>query len=211
MPRVLVINPNSNSSVTDGLQSALADVVSADIACCTIEEGPFGIESDEDVAAVVPLVADRVRSEPDFDAYVIACYSDPGLDECRQLVSKPVCGLQESAIHMAMSLGDKFGVLALSEASIARHLDYIDSLGCRDRLAAELSLDISVDESANDPATLDKVVRAGRRLVEEFGADSIILGCAGMAGISAAAQKKLPVPLIEPAQAAVVLAAKATG
>ena len=76
-------------------------------------------------------------------------------------------------------------------------------------LAGELPLNISVDEAANDAGTLDKVVVAGRRLVEEYGAESLILGCAGMAAIKAAAETKLPVPVIEPVQAAVELAIKA--
>ena len=207
MAKILVINPNSNERVTAGLRESVA-AIDADIDCCTIENGPFGIESDEDIAAVVPLIVDRVQSVPDYDAYVIACYSDPGLAECRSQVSKPVRGMQESAIETAMTHGGQFGVLALSDESIARHLAYIDSLGFRSRLAAELPLDITVDQSANDPGTLDKVIRTGQRLVAEFGANALILGCAGMAGIRAEAQKKLPVPLIEPAQAAVVLALK---
>ena len=207
MPRILVINPNSNESVTDGLGASLAEIA-ADIDCCTIEDGPFGIESDDDVAAVVPLIVNRVRSCPDYDAYVIACYSDPGLAECRAVTTRAVRGMQESAIEAAMSCGGKFGVLALSDQSIARHLDYIDTLGCRDRLAGELPLGITVDQSANDPETLEKVVESGRRLVDEFGAEAVILGCAGMAGVREPAQKKLPVPLIEPAQAAVSLALK---
>lgn len=207
MPRILVINPNSNESVTAGLRETLAGS-DAHVDCCTIEAGPFGIESDNDVATVVPMVVDRVKSSPGYDAYVIACYSDPGLAECRALSSRPVRGMQESAIETAMAHGGKFGVLALSHESIARHLGYIESLGLSEWLAGELPLDITVDQSANDPATLDKVVSTGLRLVDEFGAGSIILGCAGMAGLQARAQKKLPVPLIEPAQAAVVLAVK---
>ena len=155
MPGILVINPNSNESVTAGLRESLAGI-DAHIDCCTIETGPFGIESDEDIATVEPMVVDCVRSSPDYDAYVIACYSDPGLAACRSLVSRPVRGMQESAIETAMAHGGRFGVLALSEESIARHLAYIERLGFSDRLAAEVPLGITVDQSANDPGTLGK-------------------------------------------------------
>jgi allantoin racemase len=100
-------------------------------------------------------------------------------------------------------------VLALSDESIRRHVAYIRKMGCEDNLAAELPLDISVDEAANDPATLAKVLSSGRRLVDEFDASSIILGCAGMAGHRAVAERELAVPVIEPAQAAVKLAIEA--
>ena len=193
--------------MTAGLSDSLGEFSSlADVHCCTLEAGPFGIETDEDIARVVPLVTEKIATSPEFDAYVIACYSDPGLAECRERFDKPVFGMQQSAIETAVSLGGQFGVLALSDESIARHLVYIRELGQADNLAAELPLGITVDEAANDPDTLDKVVRTGRQLVDEFGASSLILGCAGMAATKVAAEKKLPVPVIEPAQAAVCLA-----
>ena len=207
MRRVLVINPNSNESVTEGLRRSLTGFGErAVIDCCTLEQGPFGIESDEDVAAAGPLVAERIAASAHYDAYVIACYSDPGLDACRDRFDRPVFGMQQSALETAVAQGGRFGVLALAEDSIARHLAYIEKLGLSDRLARELPLDITVDAAANDPATLEKVISTGRRLVEEFSVDSIILGCAGMAQIADAADRQLPVPVIEPTRAAVTLA-----
>ena len=212
MRRILVINPNSNESVTAGLSESLAGFGDqAAIECCTLYDGPFGIETDDDIDQVIPLVMEKVETSPDFDAYVIACYSDPGLADCRRRFDRPVFGMQQSAVETAVAAGGLFGVLALSDESIARHLQYIRKLGYEGELAGELPLDVSVDEAANDPATLDKVISNGRRLVDEFGATSLILGCAGMAAIKSAAETKLPVPVIEPAQAAVSLAVKATG
>jgi len=207
--KILVINPNSNETVTDGLRESLTGFSKqAEIDCCTIEDGPFGIESDEHIETVIPLVIRRISESPQYDAYVIACYSDPGLHECRNTFSKPVFGMQQSAVETAVSLGGKFGVVALSDESIRRHLDYIKQLGYAGHLAGELPLDITVDEAANDPATLGKVIAAGRLLIEEYGASSLILGCAGMSAIKERAETKLPVPVIEPAQAAVSLAMK---
>jgi Asp/Glu/hydantoin racemase len=205
--KILVINPNSNETVTAGLRESLADFSSeANIECCTLEKGPFGIESDDDVARVIPLVIDKVSTSPDFDAFVIACYSDPGLRECREQTCKPVFGMQQSAVETAVSSSGKFGVLALSDESIRRHIAYITALGYASQLAGELPLDITVDEAANDAGSLEKVIVQGQRLVDEFGAGALILGCAGMAAIGDAAQMKLPVPVIEPARAAVRLA-----
>lgn len=207
MRRILVINPNSNESVTAGLRQSLSGFAeSAEIDCCTLPDGPFGIESDDDIDAVEPLVIERIEKSPQYDAYVIACYSDPGLAECRRRFGKPVFGMQQSAIESAAAIGGKFGVMALSDQSIARHLTYIGKLGFSDRLAGELPLDITVDEAANDPDTLTKVVACGRRLIDDFGASSLVLGCAGMAHVKDAAERQLPVPVIEPTQAAVEFA-----
>ncbi len=208
--KILVINPNSNETVTTGLrESLLGFATEADIDCCTLEDGPFGIESDEDILKVAPMVRQRILDSHEFDAYVIACYSDPGLKECRETVAKPVFGMQESAIRTAAIPGGKFGVLALSDESIQRHLRYIRELGFTDQLAAELPLNITVDEAANASDTVDKVVAASRRLIAEYDVSAVILGCAGMAATKAVAETKLPVPIIEPAQAAVRFAIEA--
>lgn len=208
--RILVINPNSNETVTAGLRESLSQFSpEARIECCTLEEGSFGIESDDDILNVVPLVCRKVSDSPQYDAFVIACYSDPGLRECRAMTDKPVFGMQQSAVETAVSLGGKFGVLALSDESIRRHRSYIQKLGFAAFLAGELPLNISVDEAANDEGTVLKVIATGKRLIDEFGARSLILGCAGMAAIKRTAETKLPVPVIEPAQAAVRLAIKA--
>ncbi|MEC8871983.1 MAG: aspartate/glutamate racemase family protein [Pseudomonadota bacterium] len=210
MSRILAINPNSNESVTEGLRESLQEFnSSADIECCTLEEGPFGIETGEDIANVIPLVLQKISESPEFDVYVIACYSDPGLAECKVMFSKPVFGMQRSAIEKAISIGDKFGVLALSEQSIERHLAYMRGLGLDGQLAGELSLDISVDEAANDAASFGKIINQGRRLIDESGADVLILGCAGMASHRKPSEKVLQVPVIEPAQAAVSIAIEA--
>ena len=210
MSRILAINPNSNESVTEGLRESLQEFnSSADIECCTLEEGPFGIETGEDIANVIPLVLQKISESPEFDVYVIACYSDPGLAECKVMFSKPVFGMQRSAIEKAISIGDKFGVLALSEQSIERHLAYMRGLGLDGQLAGELSLDISVDEAVNDAASFGKIISQGRRLIDESGADVLILGCAGMASHREPSEKVLQVPVIEPAQAAVSIAIEA--
>ena len=210
MSRILAINPNSNESVTEGLRESLQEFnSSADIECCTLEEGPFGIETGEDIANVIPLVLQKISESPEFDVYVIACYSDPGLAECNEMFSKPVFGMQRSAIEKAISIGDKFGVLALSEQSIERHLAYMRGLGLDGQLAGELPLDISVDEAANDAGSFGKIISQGRRLIDESGADVLILGCAGMASHRKPSEKVLQVPVIEPAQAAVSIAIEA--
>jgi len=196
--KILVINPNSTETVTEGLRESLdAFADEADIECCTLPDGPFGIESDDDIEVVKPLIVDRFEQSPEYDAYVIACYSDQALEECRRRFDQPVFGIQQSAIETAARGGRRFGVLALSDESIKRHIKRILALGFSDQHAGELALDITVDEAANDPDTLEKVIKQGRCLIEQQGAESLVLGCAGMAALRRSAEQ---------AQAAVKLA-----
>lgn len=208
--RILIINPNSNSSVTAGIDDAVSgnrQPGKLAIDCVTLEDGPFGIESDDDVAAVVPLVVRRISADcGNYDAFVIACYSDPGVNESRTLCRKPILGIQESAAALSASFERQFGVLALGRESIQRHIAYIRNIGMQQFHAGERPLEMSVDEVANDPGALERIVMTGRELIDEDGAETVVLGCAGMAKHRRAAQEQLGVPVIDPVQAAVTMA-----
>lgn len=204
---ILVVNPNSNPAVTAGLDAALDGFRLAGgpkIECLTLAEGPFGIESQRDSDAVIgPLVA-LVGARPDAAAFVIACYSDPGLEACREAAQVPVFGIQESGVLAALARGDRFGVIAIAEGSIARHRRYLRRMGVLDRLAGERALNMSVAETAED-ATYARLAETGAALVAD-GADALVLGCAGMARHRKALEAELARPVIDPTQAAVAMA-----
>ena len=204
MALIHVLNPNSNQDVTDGLSEALATFAipgRIDITCETLESGPYGIESQRDVDSVAVPTVDRMKARP-ADAHVIACYSDPGLSLARAEVPSPVFGIQESGIAMALARGERFGVIAVADASIPRHLRAIRTMGVESRLAAERGLNLTVAETTGD-AAYDRLVATGTALRDQDGADVLILGCAGMAKHRARLEADLKCPVIDPAQAAV--------
>ena len=205
---VVVINPNSNQTVTDGLEKSLSYFNQFDgcfIECVTLEEGPFGIESQLDSDSVVIPLANIVKSRKDAAAFVIACYSDPGIDACRSITSQPVFGIQESGVLTALSRADLFGVIAISDASVERHRRYLARMQVLNRLAGEIALNISVDESANGTGTYQRLVEVGYQLIK-MGAGVIILGCAGMSRHRLNLEAALKIPVIDPTQAAVSMA-----
>ena len=207
--RVLVINPNSNQAVTDGMADALKPLQingGPEIECVTLAEGPFGIESQADVESVTLPLKKLVSENTDADAYVIACYSDPGLHVCREATDKPVFGIQECGVLTALSQGGQFGVIALSSTSIKRHLRYIRQMGVVERLAKERAANLSVEESASGRGTFDRLCEVGRELRDLDGAETIILGCAGMAIHRAALADHLGIPVTDPVQAATAMA-----
>ena len=203
------INPNSNQAVTDGMVDALKPLMvdgGPVIECITLEEGPFGIESQADVDAVALPLMRMVKKRSDVDAFVIACYSDPGLHVCREATNKPVFGIQECGVLTALSQGDQFGVIAIADISIKRHLRYLRQMGVIDRLANERALNISVHESAIGSQTFERLCQVGTELRDIDGAEVIILGCAGMARHRASLSDYLGIPVIDPVQAAVSMA-----
>ncbi len=205
---ILVINPNSNQAVTDGLDEALEAFRhpgAPEIECFTLKEGPFGIESQADVEMVVMPLRELVLTRKDVGCFVIACYSDPGLQVCREATRRPVLGIQECGILTAMARGDRFGVIAIAQKSIQRHLRYLRQMGVSERLAAERAANLTVAESATGEGTFARLLEVGKTLHQEDGADTIVLGCAGMAAHRARLEEELQVPVIDPVQAAVTI------
>jgi Asp/Glu/hydantoin racemase len=208
-PRIMVINPNSNRVVTSGLAEALKPLAFADgpeIVCETLAEGPFGVESQADVEAVALPLRRMVEADTVSAAFVIACYSDPGLHVCREGTPRPVFGIAECGVMAALTRADRFGVLAIAQRSIPRHLRYLRQMGLIDRLAAERPLDMTVAETASGEGTLAKMISVGRALKDEDGAGAIVMGCAGMARHRAPLEQALGIPVIDPTQAAVTMA-----
>ncbi len=206
---IAAINPNSNQAVTDGMVNALkpfATPGAPSVECITLEAGPFGIESQADVDFVAMPLRDLVKKRTDADAFVIACYSDPGLHVCREATDKPVFGIQECGVLTALSQGDRFGVIAIADLSIKRHLRYLRQMGVTERLANERAVNLSVHESATGSRTFERLCEVGTDLRDKDGAETIVLGCAGMAGHRAPLAKFLGIPVIDPVQAAVSMA-----
>jgi len=202
--RILVINPNSNPEVREGFSQALAPLRLAggpEIECVTLAEGPFGVETQAHVEQVTLPLRGLILARPDAGAYVIACYSDPGLQLCREATTKPVFGIQESGMLAALSRGDRVGVIALGPASVARHLRYLRQLGLTERLAGERPLNLSVAESER-PEAFDRLAEVGRELRDIDGADVLVLGCAGMARHRQRLEAALGLPVVDPTQAA---------
>ena len=104
--RIRVINPNSNRVVTKALEDALKPLGFADgpeIVCETLDEGPYGIESQADADSVIVPLRRLVEGDNRSAAFVIACYSDPGLHACREATERPVFGIAECGVLTALS------------------------------------------------------------------------------------------------------------
>ena len=208
-----VINPNHSGIVTQGIDAALAPLRLAGgprIVCVTREDGPAGIQTQQDVdGAALPLVQRCLALPADCAAVVIACFSDPGLHAVREAMAPrgvPVFGISESGLLTALSLGQRFGVIAILQTSIPRHLRAYGAMGILDRFAGETAIGLQVSELADRELTFARMVAAGRHLVSERGADVLVMGCAGMAAFRDDLQTTLGVPVVEPTQAAVSMA-----
>jgi allantoin racemase len=204
--RILVVNPNSTEAVTRGIDAALQPLRFRDgpeLECATLKEGPPGIQTQRDVESVVlPLCNLIGREDNRADAFVIACFSDPGLHAARETTKKPVFGIMESGLTTALNLGAAVGVIAILEGSIARHQRAYRAMGLGGRIAGERAVDIPVVELADEARTYGRMSEVGRLLRDENGADVLVMGCAGMARYRERLQDALGIPVVDPSQAA---------
>ena len=211
MRKVIVINPNSSEDVTQALRDSVAPLRAASatpIECVTLKEGPPGIETQLHRAQVVEPLCRLIGSlEGEAAAFVIACFADPGLHAAREATRRPVLGMAEAAMLMALAVGESFGILSTWPASVKGHWRYMRQLGLTARCAGDVAVDLGILELQRDPSlTLDRLIGAGRRLRDEHGADVLLTGCAGMAPFRAQVQEALGIPVLEPCYAAVTIA-----
>ena len=207
---IVVINPNSTEAVTAAIDTAMALLRFAggpEIICQTLHEGPPGVESQRDADAVIaPLCRTIAAQDNTAAAFVIACFSDPGLYSARETTAKPVLGIAECGVLTALTLGQRFGVISILAKSVPRHLRYYAAMGVGDRLAADLPIGLGVTELGDARTTLARMTQIGRRLRDEHGAGAIVMGCAGMARYRDELEQAVQLPVIEPTQAAVTMA-----
>src|SRR5882724_7593518 len=164
--RILVINPNSTEECTRGIDEACAPLRmpgGPGIDCVTLKKGPPGVETQQHVDGVIPLLVNLVKQkEKQYAAFVIACYSDPGLYSVREATKKPVLGISECGILTALTLGQKFGVIAILKQSIPRHLRYVGALGVSERLAGERPVGLKVVELSDEKRTYGRMAEVGK-------------------------------------------------
>ena len=208
--RILVINPNSNRQVTEHMSRALDGLRFAAgpaIDCMTLADGPPGVESERDVARAGRAIVAAVEAERERSgAFVIACFSDPGLHAAREAAGgRPVFGIAQCGLAAAAALGDRFGIVSILSASLARHRRYIAALGLLSRLAGDEAIDMGVAALSREDEVLQRMEAAGQRL-KQHGADVVVMGCAGMARYRGALEAALALPVIDPTQAACAMA-----
>jgi allantoin racemase len=169
-----------------------------------IESGPSSIESAyEEYLSVPETVKKSIQAEKDgFDGLILGCFGDPGLDALREMVSIPVVGPGETAMHIAAMLGNKFSVVTVLD-SVVPSLERLARLvGMDQRLASVRAVNIPVLElRQNIDFTTNRMMEESQKAIREDSAEVIVLGCMSMAfmGVSDMMQKSLGIPVVNPA------------
>lgn len=209
--QIHVINPNTTASMTEKIGEAAQRIAAPDtrVIATNPRSGPVSIEShfDEAISAVGVLEEIRAGERERVDAYIIACFGDPGLLAARELTRAPVIGIAEAAFHMATLISTRFSIVTTLGRTgiIAEHL--LQSYGfahhCRRVRAAEIPV-LDLEDSGD--AALERIIEECRRARDQDNIGAIVLGCGGMADLREKIGEEVGLPIVEGVTAAVKLA-----
>jgi len=205
--RILILNPNTSSSVTDLLVAAAKEAAAptTEIVASTARRGvPYISTRGEAQIGGAIAMETLAENHAAVDAAVVAAFGDPGLFAMRELFEIPVVGMSEAAMLTSCMLGQRFGIVTFAAALGSWYRDCVEMHGLWGRCAGIRSLEESFGtlsavqsekeealvELANTSATIDQ-------------ADVVILAGAPLAGLATRVRERVPVPLVDPIAAAV--------
>ncbi|UBU15948.1 aspartate/glutamate racemase family protein [Nonomuraea gerenzanensis] len=200
MTHVRVINPNTALAMTASIGRCARAVASPGTTVTAVSPamGPESIESHYDEALAVPgVLAEIAAGEREgVDAYVIACFGDPGLDAARELAGGPVVGIAEAAMHAATLVGRGFSVVTTLSRTVGRAWELAHRYGFAAACKGVHACDIPV-LALEEPPARKAVIELCAAALDHDGSDAIVLGCAGMADFCAEASRATGVPVID--------------
>jgi allantoin racemase len=194
--------------MTDKACIAAQRVASADteIVAVTSQHGPVSIEGYYDEAMAVPGMLQAIQSEKDFDAVVIACFDDTGLDAARCITNKPVIGIGEAGYKVASMLSNKFSVVTTLARSVPALEHNLMKYGMERQCVRVRSSEIPVLELEHDGDTAAKKIGLEiEKALAEDRAEAIVLGCAGMVDLADKLSEQFSIPVLDGVTCAVSL------
>jgi len=207
MSKILYIDPVGIELVQEGLQVLLeVKQPTTEVKMVSLPRGPHHLEYRyyEPLVLVDILHLFQEAERQGFDAAVIGCFYDVGLQEAREVAERmAVVAPCEAATRIAATLGDKFSIIVGRRKWIPEMMENVLRYGMKERLASFKSVDLGVLDFHHDEAeTARRLRQASREAVEQDGAEVLILGCTATYGFYREIQAELCVPVLDPMIAA---------
>lgn len=183
-PAILVVNPNTSTDMTRAIDR-IAQAAAGSRARVTTRQslqGPHTIEGALDAALGVAGMLEVVGSySADFDAVVVACFGDPGVEALRLLVRVPVVGIGAASFIQAGFLSQRFAIVTPAVGTPERYAAVAAGLGLTRQFVGTYPTTLAVaDFESGDPAVTDLLVAQAQCAVAD-GAECLLFGCAGIA------------------------------
>ncbi len=197
--KILIINPNSDE-LTDACirQKADAFVQGAyEVSVVHVRSTPKLVSSYRDAAAALPEMMEMVLQGSGYDAFIVACHSDPNLDVLKEITDKPVVGIGEASMKIASMYCNGFAIISPSVKSVPKKRTLAGKYYCSELYkGAEVS-------AGNEE---EKLYLAAKKAVENSHVDGIILGCANYANADKYIERKLGIKVFDGVACALIIA-----
>jgi len=156
----------------------------SEIGNLTPRHGTHSVESRADEAYNAPFILEQVvkANNEGYDVIVLDCACDPILDASREVSKIPVIAPRNSALHLALTLGTKFGIVTVQGNSLKRCMEAgVRKEGLEAFCSGVRYLKMPVlDISTNSKKAQEELEQLCKISIEEDGADVIVLGCTGL-------------------------------
>ncbi len=210
MTTLLLINPNTTQSITDLVvrHARRFAAKGTTLRAATGAFGPRYIASRIGYAiaghaAVDALASDKGRK----DAVVLACFGDPGLAALKEVSAVPVVGMAEASILQAAALGKRFSIVTGGERWKPMLEEFVAAQGLAARLASVRTVaPTGADIARNPKAAMALLAKGCQACARQDGADVVILGGAGLAGLAGKLRSEVDVPLLDGVACAISMA-----
>jgi len=203
--KILIINPNSDAGMTAAIQESAEAYAGSSFQVSTVSTpgAPPFIEAHASEIQCGPGMLEIMEEhEGEFDAFVIACHSDVNVEAVRECTRKPVVGIGEASMKLASFLGRTFSVVTTHQHSVPGKLEQIRKNHLQDQMAS-----VRAPETGEEGlGGVDLFLELSRRARDEDGAEVIVLGCAGMAGMDRTIRESLDLPVLDGVVCALILA-----
>lgn len=201
--KIKIINPNTTMEMTKNIELAGKKFARPDTEVYAVSPatGPDSIESMYDEYLAVPGVLSEIIKgdrEEGADAFIIACFGDPGLEAAKEVTDKPVIGIAQAAIATAKMIAPNFSVVyVLNRAeSVVRNVLHLH--GAENFCRSCRSTGLGVLDFDRDPELgMRALSEQSRRCRDEDGAECVVLGCAGFVQFVDELNKELGIPVID--------------
>jgi Asp/Glu/hydantoin racemase len=203
--KILLLNANTTASITElMLREGRALAPDLELVGATAGFGVPYIGTRAGAAIAAHAALDVLAAEigaansNGYAAVALGCFGDPGLAALRELSPVPVAGMAEASMLAACQLGGRVALVTGGARWVPMLEEFVASIGLASRLAAVRAVPLTGAEIAAAPArALDLLADVARHAVAEDGAEVVVLGGAGLAGLAAKLQDRVDVPLLD--------------
>jgi allantoin racemase len=186
MTRLALIGATGIDWWTDPKKKSFVDLHTppgCEVGNFTPKHGTHSVESITDEAYNAPFILEQVvkANQEGYDVILIDCACDPVLEAAREVSAVPVVGPRNTALHLALTLGTRFGVVTVQGQSLKRCIEHgIRKEGLESFSVGVNFLNMPVLDIAKKPEQAQKeILKESRDLIQK-GADVIVLGCTAL-------------------------------